>query len=143
MAVSSCEMVEMPIYKTSFVYIATSGGTDSAVIGSDVENVNTYYVYLSTGKFEENVTVDFAVEAGAGLTEGVDYKMVTKGNTLTFLPGIYRMPLRVQWLPNRVNDNADNTLRITLTGSNIQDIVLGMPGPDQRMKSLSLTKKNL
>ena len=142
LAAASCEMVDMPVYDTSFVYIATAAGADNATIGSDVDNVNTYYVYLSSGPLAEALTVDFSVTAGAGLTEGVDYEMVTQGGQVSFLPGIYRVPLRIRWKPREVDPAADNTLVVRLTG-NSGGFVLGFPGPDATFSALTLKKMNL
>lgn len=39
---------ELPLYDTPFFSIATQDGASTAVVGSDVENVNTYYVTMSS-----------------------------------------------------------------------------------------------
>lgn len=137
-----CEKNEMPLFDTPFVYILTSDGASTATVGSDVDNVNTYYICLSATNVTENVTVDFSFTAGAGIKEGVDYVIVTEGTTLTFLPGIYRMPVRVRWKPHTLDNAADNTLTIALTGCS-RDCSIGMPGPDGKMSSVTITKKNL
>ena len=133
---------ELPVYDTPFFYIATQDGASTAVVGSDVENVNTYYVTMSSVSRDGNAVVDFAVIPGDGLKEGVDYEVVTQGTTLTFLPGIYRMPLRIRWKEHVLDDSADNTLTIALTGGT-DGFCLGMPGPDAKFSRLVITKKNL
>ena len=133
---------DLPVYDTPFFYIATQDGASTAVVGSDVENVNTYYVTMSSVSRDGNAVVDFAVIPGDGLKEGVDYEVVTQGTTLTFLPGIYRMPLRIRWKEHVLDDSADNTLTIALTGGT-DGFCLGMPGPDAKFSRLVITKKNL
>ena len=133
---------ELPVYDTPFFYIATQDGASTAVVGSDVENVNTYYVTMSSVSRGENAVVDFSVIPGSGLKEGLDYEVVTQGSSLTFLPGIYRMPVRIRWKEHVLEDSADNTLTITLTGGT-DGFCLGMPGPDAKFSSLVITKKNL
>ena len=133
---------ELPVYDTPFFYIATQDGASTAVVGSDVENVNTYYVTMSSVARSDNAVVDFSVTPGDGLKEGVDYEVVTQGASLTFLPGIYRMPVRIRWKEHVLEDSADNTLTITLTGGT-DGFCLGMPGPDAKFSSLVITKKNL
>lgn len=39
---------ELPLFDTPFFSIATQDGASTAVVGSDVENVNTYYVTMSS-----------------------------------------------------------------------------------------------
>jgi len=133
---------DLPVYDTPFFYIATQDGASTAVVGSDVENVNTYYVTMSSVSRDGNAVVDFAVIPGDGLKEGVDYEVVTQGTTLTFLPGIYRMPLRIRWKEHVLDDSADNTLTVALTGGT-DGFCLGMPGPDAKFSRLVITKKNL
>jgi hypothetical protein len=133
---------ELPLYDTPFFSIATQDGASTAVVGSDVENVNTYYVTMSSVSRGDNAVVDFTVTPGAGLKEGVDYEIVTQGSSLTFLPGIYRMPIRVRWKEHSLDDSADNTLTISLTGGT-DGFCLGMPGPDAKFSRLVITKKNL
>lgn len=138
----SCEMVDMPVYDNPFVYISTSGGTSEEVVSSEADNVNTYYIYLSAKKLDSPLNVYYEIVTGDGLKEGVDYELVSNKSSVTFLPGIYRMPLRIKWKPNIVDDKADNSFVIRLTG-NDKDFTLGFPGPDSRFSKLTLTKKNL
>ncbi len=133
---------DLPVYDTPFFYIATQDGASTAVVGSDVENVNTYYVTMSSVSRDGNAVVDFSVTPGSGLKEGVDYEVVTQGTSLTFLPGIYRMPVRIRWKEHVLDDSADNTLTIALTGGT-DGFCLGMPGPDAKFSRLVITKKNL
>ncbi len=133
---------DLPVYDTPFFYIATQDGASTAVVGSDVENVNTYYVTMSSVSRSENAVVDFSVTSGSGLKEGLDYEVVTQGTSLTFLPGIYRMPVRIRWKEHVLDDSADNTLAIALTGGT-DGFSLGMPGPDAKFSRLVITKKNL
>ena len=133
---------DLPVYDTPFFYIATQDGASTAVVGSDVENVNTYYVTMSSVSRSGNAVVDFSVTSGSGLKEGLDYEVVTQGTSLTFLPGIYRMPVRIRWKEHVLDDSADNTLTIALTGGT-DGFCLGMPGPDAKFSRLVITKKNL
>ena len=133
---------ELPVYDTPFFYIATQDGASTAVVGSDVENVNTYYVTMSSVSRGGDTVVDFSVTPGSGLKEGIDYEVVTQGTSLTFLPGIYRMPLRIRWKEHVLDDSADNTLTVALTGGT-DGFCLGMPGPDAKFSRLVITKKNL
>jgi hypothetical protein len=141
LAAFSCTK-NLPLYDTPFFCIATQDGASAAVVGSDVENVNTYYVTMSSVTREDNPVVEFSVTPGAGLKEGVDYVVVTQGSSLTFLPGIYRMPVRIRWKEHVLDDSADNTLTIALTGGT-EGFNLGMPGPDAKFSKLVITKKNL
>ena len=138
----SCRVHNMPLYDTPFVYLMTENGSNKATVGSDVDNVNVYYMVLSSASLSQNLVVDYKVLVGEGLKEGVDFSMETKGNSITFLPGIHKMPLRIKWMPNTLDENKDNTLRLTLTGANMS-VHLGLPGPDALNKELIITKKQL
>ena len=78
----------------------TDKGVSKVIVKSDVNNINTYSVYLSSKPLTENLEVNYQVIVGDGLKSGVDFELVTKGSTLTFLPGIYDMPIRIRWMPN-------------------------------------------
>ena len=52
------------------------------------------------------------------------------------------MPIRVRWKEHQLDDSADNTLTIALTGGT-DGFCLGMPGPDSKFSRLVITKKNL
>ena len=101
--------------------------------------VGTYNVYLSSPASTETVTVTYEIEVGDGLQDGRDYKILTEGNTLTFLPGIYDMPIRVQWYPNPVDPEKDNSITIRLI-SNDKGYDIGLPGPDKNQSVFTITK---
>ena len=98
-------------------------------------------MYLSSKPLTENLEVNYQVIVGDGLKSGVDFELVTKGSTLTFLPGIYDMPIRIRWMPNHLDENKDNTITIRLTGNN-QGLTMGLPGPDGLQRVLVIEKQN-
>lgn len=138
---TACEKDESIVFDQPFVRIATATGGSSTVVLSDVKNVNTYTVYLSSRAQTESLDVNFEIVVGDGLTAGVDYEIVTTGNTLTFLPGIYTMPIRIRWLEHTVDPTKDNTLTIRLTG-NSRGYTLGYPGPDHNQRQVVIEKRN-
>lgn len=136
-----CQKEEFDGFDVPFVRIATSTGASSTVVLSDVNNINTYTVSLSTRALTSPLTVTYDIVVGDGLEEGRDYELVTTGGQLVFEPGIYDMPIRIKWLAHRVDETRDNTLTIRLTG-NSQNLRLGAPGPDSVQKELVIEKKN-
>lgn len=142
MLVVSCRKDKMPLYDNPFVYLATAEGAGEVTVGSEVKNVNTYYMFLSSKSLQSALTVNYEILSGDGLKEGVDYEMVTTGNSIVFLPGIFKMPIRIRWLPHVLDENKDNVLRISITGSDLP-LCYGFPGPDSKQKDLKITKKNL
>ena len=126
---------------TPFIHIMTDKGVSKVIVKSDVNNINTYSVYLSSKPLTENLEVNYQVIVGDGLKSGVDFELVTKGSTLTFLPGIYDMPIRIRWMPNHLDENKDNTITIRLTGNN-QGLTMGLPGPDGLQRELVIEKQN-
>jgi len=139
---ASCGLDESTKFETPYFCVATSDGSYSTVIGSDVDNINTYYVYLSSSLQTSDITVTYSISAGSGLKEGVDYSIITTGNTLIFKPGVYRMPIRIRWMPHILTDTANAKITISLD-SNDKGITLGVPGPSSLGKVLTLEKKNL
>jgi hypothetical protein len=136
---AACGKEEHQPFDHPFIHIMNNNSS-SETVNYMANSVRTYNIYLSSKPLTENLEVTFQVTAGNGLKEGVDYEMVTPGNTLVFLPGIYDMPIRVRWIasPN-LDTSKENTLTIELTSNN-QDITLGLPGPDQLQKKFVITK---
>lgn len=137
----ACSKDEKEPFDVPYVHIMTDTGLSRVVVKSEVNNINTYKVYVSTVPLTTNLEVNYQVIVGDGLKQGVDFELVTKGSMLTFLPGIYDMPIRVRWIPHQVDETKDNTLTIRLSGNN-QGIHLGMPGPDGLQRELVIEKQN-
>lgn len=136
----SCTGEDEP-FDHPFIHIMADGGASRVIVNSDVNNVNSYNVYLSSKALTQNLVVDYEIIVGDGLQAGRDFELVTQGNSLTFLPGIYDMPIRIRWKPNRVDPTKNNTLTIKLTGNSL-GFTLGLPGPDGRQREVVIEKKN-
>lgn len=140
-ALYSCDQEESVYFDEPFVRICTSTGESRTVVLSNVRNTNTYSVYLSSRPITDSLEVSYEVIVGNGLTEDVDYKVVTTANPLVFLPGINDMPIRIRWLRNPVDPSKDNTVTIRLTG-NSKGYNLGFPGPDHVQSEVVIEKRN-
>ena len=138
---SSCNKDEGEYFSEPFIRIATETGASRPVVKSGVKNVNTYYIYLSSTPLSANLEVNYEVKVGNGLQPGVDFELVNKTNALTFLPGIYNMPIRIRWMPHRLDPDKDNTITITLV-SNSMNLTMGYPGPDHLQRELVIEKQN-
>lgn len=140
-ALCGCQNEEFEGFDMPFVKVTTTTGASQTVVLSNVNNINTYVVSVSSKMLTTALVVNYEIVVGDGLQEGVDYELVTTGNQLTFEPGIYDMPIRIKWLAHPVDETKDNTLTIRLTG-NSQNLQLGVPGPDGLQKQLVIEKKN-
>ena len=140
---TGCAKNELPLFDEPFVYVETSTGANVAVVGADMKATVTYYIGISCPAFTEPIGVNFSVTCGNGLAEGVDYTVVTPGNTVTFLPGIWRMPVRIQWKAHAIDESKDNTVTIAITGTSPDSFTIGFPGPAAKGSKLVITKKNL
>ena len=140
-ALCGCQKEEFEGIDMPFVKVTTTTGASQTVVLSNVNNINTYVVSVSSKMLTTALVVNYEIVVGDGLQEGVDYELVTTGNQLTFEPGIYDMPIRIKWLAHPVDETKDNTLTIRLTG-NSQNLHLGVPGPDGLQKQLVIEKKN-
>jgi len=137
---SSCNLEELEPYSLKFIHIMDKNAS-STNVSSKANTIATYNVYLSVpaSEMKENVNVQYDIIVGNGLKEGVDFKLLSEGKTLTFLPGIYDMPIRIQWISHPIDLTKDNTLKIVLI-SNDKGYNLGLPGPDQMQKEFTITK---
>ena len=61
-----------------FIHIMTDKGVSKVIVKSDVNNINTYSVYLTSKPLTENLEVSYQVIVGDGLKSGVDFELVTK-----------------------------------------------------------------
>lgn len=136
----SCGLDENEPYDNAFIHIM-KGGTSSTQVTSKSNFIATYYVYLSSKPLDEVLEVTYEIKVGDGLKAGRDYELITTGDKLVFMPGIYDMPIRIKWLPNSIDPSKDNTLRISLISNN-QNITMGLPGPDKLQKEFIITKTN-
>ena len=134
----SCNKDIREPYNTSFIHIMLNESS-ATTIAWNVNAVSTYSIYLSSAPLKESVTVVYDIIAGDGLTEGVDYEIVNKSNSVVFLPGIYDMPIRIKWLPNPIDVTKNNSLKIRLISNN-KGINLGLPGPDKLQTEFTITK---
>jgi hypothetical protein len=137
---TSCGLTEQEDFDTPFVRISYQE-SDKITMTSNTRKTYAYYVYLSSKPLSQNLEVTYDIEIGNGLTQGVDYEILTTGTKLTFPTGIYTMPIWIQWLPNTVDTLKNNTLRIVLKSNNL-GISNGFPGPDHVQSSLTITKVN-
>lgn len=136
---SSCSKNEHERYDLRFVHIMDNESS-TVNVSSKGNSIGTYNIYLSAPQFLEPVTVTFKITAGAGLTEGVDYELMTTGTEVTFLPGIYDMPIRIRWMAKPVDPSLDNTIKIELLKVSNSSFTLGLPGKDMLQRSLTITK---
>jgi len=137
---ASCKEDHDTVQNPAFIYFMLEDGTSRTIVNSDVNAINTYYVYLSAQRQDQPLEVTYDVIAGNGLQEGIDYELLTKGHTLTFQPGVFDMPIRIKWLPNPVASDQDNSLTLRLVGSS-RNYTLGVPGPDHKNQELIITKQ--
>ena len=133
LAAWSCNVNKMEPYDHPFVvFTYTNSSTDAQ-----------YYIHLSSRRLDTPVSVTVSAIPGNGLQEGVDYEFISQGGTVTFYPGIYDMPFRIRWLANEIDETKDNTLTLRLESSDLEELSLGMPGPDEVNRTLRITKYKL
>lgn len=114
----------------------------SSVVSIDAEGefTGSYTVHYTGPKPSAPIVVSFAVTCGDGLSEGIDYKVATVGEKITFMPGIYEQTIKIDWLPHDIDETKDNTVTISLLSA--EGVTLGYPGPDRLMKDLVIRKYN-
>ena len=130
---TGCHINDRVIFDTPFVWFDTASSS-TLTVDATGDFTGTYYVHYSGASLSSALVVDFSIAAN-GLVEGVDYEMVTSGNQLNFMPGIFELPIRIHWMKHELNPQQTYSLTLRLESAN-QDVVLGMPGPDQLSRQI-------
>ena len=144
-ALWSCYEEPQPLDKP-FVYIMDEMGGGNMEISAKGNNIlSDLRVYLSCKKFTEPIVVHYDVIIGDGLKEGVDFVIQsTTKSPLTFKPGTYDLPVRVQWKKSENFDpTKDNTITFAITNveSELGEFHIGYLGPDKFYSKYVFTKK--
>lgn len=134
---ASCGKYEYPLLKERFVYFA---GASSYNIQADAKVLSTYNLRLCSPALKEDLKVELDIKVGDALKEGRDFEFKTE-SSLKFLPGVYTMPFRIQWLPNASLDRSkDCTVTISIASCSDPSISLGMSGPAANGKEIKCSK---
>ena len=131
------------LFTDYFVSIQDENGAQtSRVLSSSNNFVVTYYFSLVSEELKEPLTVNFDLQVGDGLKEGKDFTLQTQSRTITFDPGVYKKPFRINYLSNPVDDSKDNTIKIVITSASDPSITIGYPGPSAKFSTHTITKHN-
>ena len=145
LAFISCEKQQYIIFDHPYVFVKYSNDAamseTSSVLSMSNNLVRSYDFCLSSKTPEHPITVFYEIVAGNGLTEGVDYEILDKGNSVTFEPGTFIQPISIKYLRRKVDKNMDNTITIRITGSDpVMDI--GVPGETPKNSFHTIRKSN-
>ena len=135
--VSAVSCNKITLFDEAFVAFDTAKSSVVS-INATGEFTGSYTLHYTGPKPSAPIVVNFVVTCGNGLAEGVDYKVVTAGGKITFMPGIYEQVIKIDWLPNEIDESKDNTVTISLVSAD--GVTLGYPGPDKLMKDLVIRK---
>lgn len=131
------------MFQDFFVSVADEMGSQSSRILSTANNlVVSYYFSLVSEARKEPLTVNFDLVVGDGLEEGKDFSLQTQSRSVTFEPGVYRKPFRINYLKNPVDPSKDNTIRIIITSVSDPSLTIGYPGPSAKFSQHIITKYN-
>ena len=131
------------LFTDFFVSIQDENGAQTSRVWSSSNNfVVTYYFSLVSEELKEPLTVNFDLQVGDGLKEGKDFTLQTQSRTITFDPGVYKKPFRINYLSNPVDDSKDNTIKIVITSASDPSITIGYPGPSAKFSTHTITKHN-
>jgi len=136
----SCGKDEFKPYDHAFIHIMRDE-ISSTTVSSKANYVAEYKIYLSSKPLTEKLTVTYSISTGEGLQQGVDYELVNTSDEITFLPGIYDMPVRIRWKSHQLDSQKDNTLTIRIE-SNSMGLTMGLPGDDENQREFTITKIN-
>lgn len=136
---SSCNKQEKEPYNNAFVTIMDNNLSKTEVVWNR-KDIAEYNFSLGGSSFKQDVTVNYSIIVGDGLTEGIDFQKVTNGSQIVIPKGIYEMPIRIKWLENELNNDLDNTIRIKIESVDPAYINIGRPGPDKNYSELIIEK---
>ena len=139
----SCSDRPDRMFKDFFVYVKDEGGMETSRVASTSNNlVVTYYFQLVSEERTEPLTVNFDVVIGDGLSKGEDFAFQTESRSISFEPGVYRKPFRINYLKKEVDSAKDNTITLVITSTSDPDITIGYPGPSAKFSKHIITKYN-
>lgn len=138
----SCKDHDDVVFGDYFVSIKDEAGMSAGIVSQTSNNfVTTYYVYMTAPLSDHDISVAYDVEVGAGLQEGVDFRIQsTTVSPLVFAPGTDRMPIRIVWLRHALDPDADNTVTLRLTSCS-EGYGIGYPGPQRKFSTYTITKQ--
>lgn len=133
-----CSCNEYIVYTGKFVAFDTKTSSVTS-INEAGDFVGTYNVHYTGETPSVRFSVTWEIIPGDGLKEGVDYVVENSSRTLTFMPGVFSQPIRIHWCPNELDATKNNSLIIRLK-SGPDDVILGMPGPDESFRQITILK---
>ena len=137
----SCSDRPDRMFRDFFVSVADENGSQtSRILSSSNNTVVTYYFQLVSEERTEPLTVDFEVRIGDGLSLGTDFTFQNDIRSITFEPGVYKKPFRINYLRHEIDPAKDNTITIEIVSASDPSIILGYPGPGGKYRKHIVTK---
>lgn len=138
--INSCNKQEIEEWDEAYVHIMTNNRSEIKV-NSNRKDVVSYYIYYSSKMTSKDLEITYSIDVGNGLTEGVDFDIITTENPLLFPSGIYKRPIQIRWMAHEVSPTKDNTITIKIESTS-RNINIGLPGPDQNQSEFIIEKIN-
>lgn len=141
-ALCACSENDPVIFDDAFVYITDANNLSSSSVDSDAKNISTYYIVLVAPALGQDLEVTYDLIAGEGLQPDVDYRPVAStASPVTIPAGVYRLPIRIEWLAHELDAAKDNSLQIVLRSCDNPNVGIGRPGPARNGVKYTITKK--
>ena len=139
---SACSENDPIIFQDAFIYLTDANNLNASSVDSSANNVGTYYIILVAPAIGQDLQVTYDLIAGNGFKADVDYRQVAStASPITIPTGIYRLPIRIEWLAHELDATKDNTMQIVLRSCDNPIVGIGRPGPDQYGAKYTITKK--
>ncbi|MEN7549474.1 hypothetical protein AAG747_16240 [Rapidithrix thailandica] len=133
----ACNKEEVEPYDHPFFHIHMEN-QDTVMVRANRKDQVDYSIYLSAKRQFEPITVKYSVIA-KGLEEGVHYQLLNTSDELLFSPGVFEMPVGIQWMEGPLDPAQENSLIIKID-NNSKNYTLGLPGPDQLQQQLVIIR---
>lgn len=145
LVLSSCKKLEYTVFDHPYVFVKYANDNamseTSTVLSMSNNLIRDYHFCISSKKLNEPVVVKYEITHGDGLNEGVDFELLSAGDTLVFNPGVYVRPISIKYLRRKVDKTQDNTITIRILGS-FPEMEIGVPGEKPRNAFHTIKKNN-
>lgn len=145
MAMSSCTKIQYKVYDNPYVYVKFAGdlgqSETSNVMAMSNNLERTYNFCLSSKKLDYPLTVYYEITVGDGLTEGVDFEILSEDRSVVIEPGEFIQGFVIKYLRRKVDKTQDNTLTIRITKTE-PEINIGIPGSTPSNVTHTIKKVN-
>lgn len=146
---SACNKNQFVLFDTPYAYITDESGLLSEMtISKDANNYLTelvVHINVSDHFYSTPIRVEYEIVCGEGMKEDIDFKLnPVNASPLVFKEYSYEMPIQISWKKSvDFDESKDNKVIVRLKNSSLPEMLMGIPGPNNKNQSFIFTKTSL